>query len=242
MLRTHKFLSLIVAAAVGLTALTGCGSAVAPSNEQPRTISVTGNGYAYGKPDTASASLGVQTRNADPALAVDENTRTMTKLMSTLQELGIAEKDIQTSNFSVSAMQDYTPDGQPSGKFTYVVDNTVTITIRDLAKVGDVLGKAVGAGANNVYGVSFSVSDAAQLEAQAREKAMADAKSRAEQMARAAGVTLDKPLSISEYTSGPIPYVANYRADAMAQSGAPVPVASGQIQMSLQVNLVYTIK
>ena len=122
-----------------------------------------------------------------------------------------------------------------------MVDNSVSVTIRDLTIVGAVLGKATGAGANNIYGISFGVSDPAKLEAEARAKAMADAKARAEQLAQAAGVTLDVPMNISEYSSGPMPYAMDSKV-AMGVGGGSVPVSSGQLQISLSVNITYIIK
>ncbi len=248
--RTIRLVSVFAVGLVGLLALSACAApAVAQSSgnsqEQPRTISVTGNGVAYGKPDIATAQIGVQSRSTDPAQAVDDATAKMNAILAALKGLGIDEKDIQTTNFSVSVQQDVNPEtGQLKDTFTYVVDNTVTVTVRDLGKVGDVLGKAVGAGANSIYGVNFTVSDQAALEAEARDKAMADAKARAEQLAKAAGVTLDAPMNISEYSSGPIPYAADYRAAPAlgVGGGAPVPVSTGQIQVNLQVSVTYVIK
>ena len=99
----------------------------------------------------------------------------------------------------------------------------------------------VDAGANNIYGVSFSAADQTGLEAQARDKAMADARARADQLAKAAGVSIDTVLSISEnISSGPIPYYA--ARDSAAAAGAPVPVQGGQIQVGIQVQVVYIIK
>jgi uncharacterized protein YggE len=246
--RSIKLTTVIMVALLGLLTLSACGAPAAASGtsqEQPHTISVTGNGVAYGKPDIATAQIGVQSRNADPAQAVDDANAKMNAIVTALKGLGIDEKDIQTTNFSVSAQQDVDPEtGKVKDTFTYVVDNTVSVTVRDLSKVGDVLGKAVGAGANSIYGVNFSVSDQSALEAAARDKAMADAKARAEQLAKAAGVTLDKPMTISEYSSGPIPYAADYKsAPALsAGGGGPVPVSTGQIQVNLQVSVIYIIK
>ena len=246
--RSIKLTTIILVGLLGLLTLSACATPTAAATngqEQPHTISVTGNGVAYGKPDIATAQIGVQSRDADPARAVDNATEKMTAIMAALKGLGIDEKDIQTTNFSVSAQQDYDPEtGKAKDTFTYVVDNTVSVTVRDLSKVGEVLGKAVGAGANSIYGVSFSVSDQSALEAEARDKAMTDAKARAEQLAKAAGVTLDKPMTISEYSSGPIPYTADYKAAPAlgAGGGAPVPVSTGQIQVNLQVSVTYIIK
>lgn len=243
---THKsnLTRTLLAALVGLFALSACATPAGggSTSEQPHTISVTGNGVAYGKPDIAIASIGVQTRHENPGQAVTQNNDKMNAIIAALKELGIEEKDIQTTNFSVYVQQNYDSEGKPTD-FTYVADNTVTITVRDLNKVGDALGRSVAAGANSIYGVSFSVSDFSKLEAEAREKAMGDAKARAEQLAQTAGVTLDKPMSISEYTSGPIPITAEVKGlGGGAGAPASVPVSSGQIQVTLQVNVVYIIK
>jgi uncharacterized protein YggE len=241
--KTRWISVLLLSVVVGM-ALSACTTPVTVNTApQPNTIAVTGNGIAYGQPDMAAVIIGAETRDVDPAKAVDDNTAKMNAIISALKELGIEEKDIQTSNFSVNAQQDYDQTGQPKGTFTYVVNNSLTVTLRDLTKVGQALGKAVGAGANSINGVSFSVNDPAALEAQARDKAMADAKARAEQLAKAAGVTLGAPVSISEFTSGPIPYEAKgFAAADAAGGGAPVPVSNGQIQVNLQVNVTYLIK
>ena len=239
-----KFTSILLAALIGLLTLSACATPAAGGGavEQPHTISVTGNGIAYGKPDIAIAQIGVQTRDENPGRAVSENTEKMNAVIAALKELGVEEKDIQTSNFSVYAQQNYDTNGVPTD-YTYVADNTVSVTIRNLSKVGDALGRAVAAGANSIYGVSFTVSDQSALEAEARDKAMADAKARAEQLAAAAGVTLEKPMNISEYSYGPAPVAADVRAFAEASGGAgPVPVSTGQIQVNLQVSVTYIIK
>lgn len=240
----NRYKSLLLAGALGMGLLSAaCAPIASPAATEPlrNTISVTGNGVAFGTPDVATVQIGVQSRNTDPAAAVDENTAKVGALVETLKGLGIAEEDMQTSNFSVSAQQDYDPaTGQPRGTFTYVVDNTLTVTVRDLARLGEALSQAVSAGANTIYGVSFSVEDPAALEAEAREKAMADAKARAEALARAAGVTLGNPISISEYfSSPPVPYAV--ARDEVA-SAAPVPIQAGQLQVNLQVNVSYEIR
>jgi uncharacterized protein len=241
--RTFKVVSLVMSGLLGLAALSACAAPAAPAqNETPHTIAVTGEGIAYGTPDIAIAQIGVQSRNSDPTVALSDTNAKMTAIMAALKELGVADKDIQTSNFAVSAQQDVDPQtGQPKGSITYIVDNTVSITMRDLTKVGQVLGQVVAAGANNIYGVTFSVSDRSKLEADARDKAMADAKARADQLAQIAGVTLDKPLSITETSNSPVPQPLNYSAMGAAVSKA-VPVSAGQIEVDLQVNVTYIIK
>lgn len=249
--RQLKLVSGFLAAVVGLATLTGCGAALpaagtaATDAASTHTIVVAGSGTAYGQPDIATIQIGVQTRNPNAGTSVSENTDKMNTITAALKAMGIADKDIQTTNFSVYGQQDYDPQtGQPTGTTTYFVDNTVSITVRDLTTLGAVLGQATDAGANSVYGISFGVSDPAALEAEARTKAMADAKTRAEQLASAAGVSLGEPMTISEYAySNPTPYVAVDRAASTGiGGGAPVPVSSGQLQVTLQVNVTYVIK
>jgi uncharacterized protein YggE len=236
----------VMLAAVGLLALSACagqaGAQTPVTADTPRTITVTGNGVAYGAPDVATIQIGVQTRGSDPGQAVSDNNTRMEALIAAIEGLGIAEQDLQTTNFSVYVQQDYDPQtGRPLETINYVVDNTLSVTVRDTNRLGDVLTGAVDAGANTIHGVSFSVADVAALEAQARDKAVADARARAEQLAQAAGVTLDSILTLSENISGgqPIPFA---RDMAQAAVGGAVPVQTGQVQVNLQVNLTYTIK
>jgi len=247
MKRPLKTTASLMLLALGLMTVAACAASPAVAQtgtpaDTLRTITVTGTGVAYGAPDVGTIQIGVQTRGTDPGQAVSDNTTRMEALIAALQGLGIDEKDLQTTNFSVYVQQDYDPQtGQPLETIHYQVDNTLNVTVRDTAKLGQVLSGAVEAGANSIYGVSFSVADPAALEGQARDLAMADARHRAEQLAAAAGVTLDVPLTISEYAAQAQPlYYA--RDAALEVAGAPVPVQTGQIQVNLQVNVTYTIK
>lgn len=237
---THTLLLIVAIMALALSA---CAPLSPISGGVTSGISVSGNGVVYGTPDIAIAQIGVQTRHADPSVAVSQNNAKMSDVTAALVALGIEEKDIQTTNFSVYAQHNYDMNGQPTD-LVYVVDNTVSVTVRDLTKVGAALGQAVDSGANNIFGVTYSVSDVAQLEQEARTKAMADAKTRAEQLAREAGVALGEATSIIEYSSPPV--VTNAFASYVQRGGGgdvpAVPVSSGQIQITLQVNVTYTIK
>ena len=242
-----KFVRFGLLATIGLLSLSACSTPLAPASaadgDTTRTLSVSGSGVAYGTPDIATVQIGVQSRNTDAAAAVADNTTRMNAVTAAIKELGVADVDIQTTNFSIYPQQDYDPQtGQPTGTTTYVVDNSVNITLRDLTQVGAVLGRVAEAGANNIYGISFGVSDPAALEAEARAKAMADAKARAEQLAQAAGVTLDVHITISEYMGGAGPIYADSKVAMVGGGGAPVPVSTGQLQISLSVSVVYGIK
>jgi len=245
MLKVNRLMNAVLVSAVGLSLLTACATPVASSAEPGQTrnsISVSGSGIAYGRPDLATISIGVQTINADAGQAVAQNNAQAEGIMNALKALGIEDKDLQTNNFSVNAQRDYDPvTGQPKNTITYYVDNTLSVTVRDINRLGEVLGKAVEAGANNIYGISFGVSDPAALEAEAREKAMADARVRAEQLAKAAGVSLGSPIQISETLNYPAP-VPFMREAALAADAVSVPVATGQMQISIQVNVAYEIR
>lgn len=245
MLKVNRFTNALLAGVLGLTVLTGCAVPAVSSAEPGQTqnsISVSGSGLAYGRPDLVTISIGVQTINTDAGQAVAQNNTKAESIMAALKALGIEDKDLQTNNFSVNAQRDYDPvTGQPKDTITYYVDNTLSVTVRDINRLGEVLGKAVEAGANNIYGISFGVSDPAALEAEAREKAMADARVRAEQLAKAAGVSLGSPINITESLNYPAP-VPFARDMALAAEGGSVPVATGQMQVSIQVSVSYEIR
>ena len=242
MFRTSMGVKLALGILLGALALSACaGPTTLLKEPQPRTISVTGTGIAYGAPDIAVAQIGVQSRDGDPARAVEANNQKMSRIIEALGKLGVEARDIQTSNFSVSAQQDYDPEtGRALETITYLVDNTVAVTVREPAKLGEVLGQTVSNGANSIYGVNFSLSDSTALTAEARDKAMADAKARADQLAAAAGVSVVRPMTIGEFSSGPV-----FAADMAYGKGGgagPVPVAVGQYQITMQVSVVYEIK
>ena len=136
------------------------------------------------------------------------------------------------------------PDGTLSETREYVITNTLTVTFRDLSKVGEALQAAIGAGANQVSNINFSVEDTAKLSAEARDKAMADAQARAEQLAKAVGASIDRAYSVSEsYAFVPQARALNYGlGGAAAEAAAPVPVQTGQIMVEVDVSVTYLIK
>lgn len=207
----------------------------------PNSLYLQGVGTVTANPDVAHVQLGVQTRSADPRQAVEQATARMNTISAALQAQGVAVNDIQTSNFSLSYQQDYGPTGAGPATSVYVVDNTLSVVVRKLDSLGAVLGAAIEAGANNVYGLEFGFSNLAELQAQARQKAVADARTRAEQLASAAGVTLGAPLAITEDVySGPAQPMG--RMTAALDSVSAVPVFAGQSQVTVYVNITYAIR
>ena len=227
-----------------LVLVSGCSlgadaaSAATPPN---RTITVVGVGKASGTPDVAHVIVGVETRDESVQQAVDDNQAQMANVLDAIKALGIADKDIQTSNYSVFAERQ--PQRGPEiegaeGPLIYRVNNQLAITVRDLDMLGEVLDEAVAAGANNIYGVRFSVDDPSELQAEARANAVADAKARAESLAKLNDVSVGDVLSISEVIGGPAPVVERVAAPVAYAAGVPIEPGELEVQMSVQVTYV----
>lgn len=210
----------------------------------PGSITVVGRGEAFGRPDQAQAQIGVEIFAETVDEATSQNQATFDNIMAALVDLGIAEEDIQTSNYSVWADQRYSETGTPQGIVGYRVTNQVNVTIRDISRVSDVLAAAIDAGANSIYGVYFSVSDPAALEAEARAAAMADAAQRAESLAELGSVELGSIQIISEVIgSGVPPIMRGDMGGAMAQEAAAAPgISPGQLSFQVQVQVTYGLQ
>jgi len=229
---------------VVLALAAGCTTAPAVGGyPAEHALNVMGEGSVEVSPDVATGTLGVETRNADVAEAVGENITRAQAVVDALKAAGILEKDVQTAGFSVYSQDQYDQIGQPTGERIYVVNNTVTFIARDIPKVGAVLSAALKAGANTVNGVSFSIEDPSAAMGEARVKAMEDAKMRAETLAKTAGVTLGKPISINESYVMPVTSFAAEKAVGYGGGGgAPVPVSAGTLTVTVQVSVAYEIK
>ena len=240
MKRSILFTALLVAAVL----LAAC-SASAPATGYPtQTLSVSGSGKVSAEPDKVTISVGVQTQGDDVVLAVADNNRQSSAVHDALLQAGVSPADLQTTFFSVWNTPVYDPNGSPTGLVTYYVDNTLTATLRDPSRLGAMLQAALGAGANNIQGIGFGVSDTKPFEDLARQTAMTDAQARAQMMATAAGVRLGKLTSINTSVSSapPIPYYAYGIGgrDRGGGGGAP-PVSSGLAEIEASVYLVYEL-
>ena len=222
-------------------ALSACGTAPA----QPGTLNVSGNGTVYLTPDIAYVTLGVHTEDPDLASGVSKNNTQAQALVDALKKAGIAAKDIQTSNFSVynnnnGQTVDKTTGQVISGSY-YSVDNTVTVTVRDLSHLGSILSTAVNSGANNINSISFDVADKTAAMQQARQKAMANASSLATELAKTANVQLGGIQNITYSDNSPMPYFGVGGGGASAPN-ASVPIQPGQTQISVTVSVTYALK
>lgn len=182
----------------------GPSGAVAP--EAQNAISVSGEGKVSAEPDMAEIIIGVESRAPTAKEAASQNSEDMNEVMAVLEGMGIAGEDIQTVDYSIRVEMDYRGDEGPK-VVGYVVDNAVRVKVRDLDLVDDLLDQATEAGANNIYGITFTVEDPRPFQEQAREMAVAEARSKAGQLAEAADVRLGDLLSLSEYLLGGPVYV-----------------------------------
>lgn len=251
-----KYQLTIMIAAVGAVALLlgglvigllGFNPAVAaaqttPSVPETRSITVIGEGKVRIKPDIAQAGIGVEIINPDVKQASTEASEVMQKIMDALKAQGVADNDIQTSYFNIWVERPYSPDGSQPTQTIYHVSNTVNVTIRDLNKVTTTLGAAIEAGANTINSITFNIADPVELQGQARQKAVDNAKAKAQELAGLNGVTLGDVVSVSEVVQGPMPLfdTASY-AQGVGGGGAG-PISPGEIEVTAQLQVSYAIQ
>jgi uncharacterized protein len=204
----------------------------------PAMISVTGEATVSVAPDLAQVDGGVTSEAKTAREASETNNAAMAKVLLALKGAGIAEKDFQTSRLSLQPQSAPNRTG-PAAIVSYRASNRVTVRVHDVTKVANVIDTLVAAGANDIGGIEFIVSGASKLLDQAREQAVEDARRKAEIYAKAAGVTLGPPLSISEGSGGPMPM--QFRAKAMA-AVTPTPVAQGEETLAVTVSVSWAIK
>jgi uncharacterized protein YggE len=239
-LRMRSRESRISRAPLRLAAVLAGGLLAAPALAQVApiaTISVSGEAQVSVPPDLVQIDAGVSTEAKTAREASEANNAAMGRVLLALKGAGIDEKDFQTSRLSLQPQ--YAPNrGGPNAVVGYRASNRVTIKLRDVTKVAATIDILVGAGANELGGINFMVSAASKLLDDAREQAIADARRKAEIYARAAGVTLGSPVSISEEGApGPAPF--RKMAAGMA---APAPVAQGEETLQVTVSVVWAIK
>ena len=187
-----------------------------------------------------AVGAGVQPAVGDAAA---ENNKVTTQVLEALKELGIDEKDIQTSGYSVFSER-YSPDGTASTETQYRVTNTVNVLIRDLDKVGAVLDASIAAGANNIYGVEFLLDDPTAARSAARQMAVENAAATATELAGLTGVKVGPIVSISEVIGNNGGMYSNQftQFSTGASSGRlPTPVEPGQLRLTMQLQVTYEL-
>lgn len=224
------------------------GAQMHPNADSLRLIGVSGEGRITAEPDTASVMFGVESRNEALAVAQDEVTASTESLTAMLIENGIAEDDIRTSSYNVLPVNEYDRNGNFVGVDHYLVSLSLAVEIRDLEQVGTLLDQGVTAGATYVGGISFYIDDPTPYMAQAREAAVADARSKADEYARHSGAIITGVFSLEEM-SAPRPAAQDYymedvamEADSAESASRAVPVSPGTTEIVVSIEVVYTIE
>ncbi len=234
-------------AALGLLAL-GCTetTTVLQQGQNATGITVSGSGSAFGEPDVAVLTLGVEAQAPTVAEARGEAAEAMDATLQALKDRGVEEIDIQTTRFSINPQYDYSGNGPP--RLTgFFVENLVTVKIREIDDTGDLIDAAATAGGDliRIQNLRFTIDDPKALEDEARVAAMEEARSKGETLAAVAGVSLGAPRSISE--SGGVSQFALFD-ERLAFSGAEfaadigTSIETGELEVRVQVQVVYGLE
>jgi len=245
--RSSKLFMVVVTA--GVFYLGGQYVATAPQRAEQevvanREIAVQGRGEAFGIPDVARLTLGVSTgpqSTADAAMKI--LTRNFTAVERQLQAIGIEDKDMKTTNLSVRPIYDYN-DGRRTIR-GYEASESIRVTIRDTAKVGEVLAKSTGEGVNQASGISFEIDDPTEVKKQAQEEAIEKAKENAKELADSLGVKLGKIKRFTVLSGGNVPerMFAAFEGSALAEDGASgPPVPAGEQDVVVTVEVTFELK
>ncbi|HEX9664262.1 MAG TPA: SIMPL domain-containing protein [Patescibacteria group bacterium] len=212
---------------------------IGQSPEFKNQISITGQGKVMAIPDIASTVVGIRTENRQVAVAQKENAEKMNQLIKKIKEAGVADEDLKTVNYNIFPIYDYLSDrGQVLRG--YEVSQNLEVKIRDLEKIGQILAIAAAEGANQVSGLNFTIDDEEVYRQQARELALANAREKAEALAKTVNIKLGKVVSFSETGSAPPP--APLRAYAEFGVGGAADVALPEIEAgSQEIVIIATI-
>ncbi len=246
---THLVRSRFAAPAIaGAMALAVLGTSIAQAHEPAPptpTISVSATGTAEIAPDMAVITLTVLREGETARAALDANTEAMTDVLAAMQDEGIAERDLQTSNFSVQPIYVYprNNNGQQDEPriVGYRVHNSLTVRVRDLDRLGAILDASVTLGVNQGGQIMFTNDDPAAAISEARTEAMKNAIAKARELTEAAEIGLGKIVTITEQSDRPQPIRLARAEMAMAADAAPVPIAAGENSYRVTVNVTFEL-
>jgi len=208
----------------------------------PQEISVSGEGKKYAKPDVAILVLGVKDQGSDISKIVKNNTQKMNTIISEIKKMGIEEKDIQTTQYTISPDYNWT---EKEGRVFkgYIVNQEITIKVRDFEKIGRILDKATSNGANEVRNIQFTIDDLEKFRIEARAQAIKQAKEKAMLIAQQSGLKIVKIINITEgYQPIPQPIYRQGATKELYQSGGVPEIQPGQMEITSTVTLTYRVK
>ncbi len=206
------------------------------------TVSFSGEGKVVAKPDIAKISLSIVTDALTSKTAQDENSNKSKALTDYLKKQNVDDKDIKTTGYNIYPQYKYPQYGGQPTITGYQVNQSLEIKIRNLDNVSNVLDGVVSAGANQIGGLSFEIDNPDALKAEARAKAIANAKKKANELQNQVGISLGKIINFSENTGGyPIPIYYDAKASGVGGGGGPS-IPTGENEITVNVNLTYQIK
>jgi len=236
--------SILMVMALAAVPLAGpaAAQAVSPVLPDGTLLDVTAQGMTTRVPDVATIRSGVVSQSATAAAALADNAARMARVLAAVKRAGVAPRDVQTANVSLSPQYRYT-DGKPPEITGYQANNSVAIRFRDIARSGAILDALVAEGANQIDGPSLSIDRPEAALDEARTDAVKRARARAELYARAAGLTVARILSISEAGQNdggsPPPRVF---AMAARDSAAPTQITAGETDVTVTISVRFLLK
>ncbi len=242
---TSKKLFLLIKSSIAIIAIFLAGELLyqfksLPQN-LPQEISVSGEGKAYAKPDIALVSFGVHTRSFKSQDAVNENNKIMDSVVKSIKDLGVEDKDIQTTLYNLTPVYDFTESGRVFKG--YSLDQQLRVKIRNFNKINDILDKGTLEGANTVSDLQFTVDDIEKVRAEAREKAIVQARKKATVLANQAGLKIEKLVNISEgFGPGPVPFYGQGFGVTEVKEFVGPQIQTGQLEVSSTITLTYRVR
>jgi uncharacterized protein YggE len=207
-----------------------------PALAMDKLITVTGEAMTSVAPDRVTMRLGVATQGKTAREASDSNAKTMTAVIAAIKAAGADERDIQTTRLTLQPVFEQKPNGPPH-LTGFRASNDVTVKLDDVGKLAGLIDRAVAAGANEMSGIEFGISDQSKRLDEARAQAITDARRKAEIYAKAAGVVVGRPVSITENSATPPPRPMS----AAAFRAAPTPVSPGELALQATVSVSFEL-
>lgn len=209
------------------------------ATQKSTTFDVTGEGKVTVKPDMASVTAGIQAQSSSVKEAQDQINSVINKVSEAVKQTGVDEKDIQTTNYSIYPTYDY---GGGAQKITgYNAGANLLIKVRNLDNVNNAIDTATKNGANQISGLSFGIDDKTKVEAEARQKAVDEAKKKAQEAAKIAGFKLGRIINYSENFQGGVRPIS-FALEAAKAVGSPTQVEPGSSEVVVNVTLSYEIQ
>ena len=207
------------------------------------TVSFSGEGKVVAKPDIAKVNLSILTTAVSSKAAQDDNSKKSKAVTDYLKKQNIDDKDIKTTSYNIYPQYKYSQYGGNPEITGYQVNQSIEIKIRNLDNVSNILDGVVAAGANQVNQLSFEIDNPDALKAEARAKAIADAKKKAGELQSQVGISLGKIVNFSENTGGyPVPIYYDAKGIGMGGGGGGPSIPTGENEISVNVSITYQIK